>query len=57
MSSFIIWLQEIVAFDFRFNLNDRQTQHFTWELNKEKKNSCVKNLGKECVLIDREIFF
>ena len=57
MSSFIIWLQEIVAFDFRFNLNDRQTQHFTSELNKEKKNSCVKNLGKECVLIDREIFF
>ena len=36
MSSFIIWLQEIVAFDFRFNLNDRQTQHFTSELNKEK---------------------
>ena len=28
MSSFIIWLLEIVAFDFRFNL-----KHFTFELN------------------------
>ena len=28
MSSFIIWLLEIVAFDFRFNL-----KHFTFQLN------------------------
>ena len=28
MLSFIIWLLEIVAFDFRFNL-----KHFTFELN------------------------
>ena len=33
MSSFIIWLLEMVAFDFRFNLNGRLTQHFTSELN------------------------
>ena len=33
MSSFIIWLLVIVAFDFRFNLNGRLTQPFTFELN------------------------
>ena len=37
MSSFIIWLLEIVVFDFRFNLNGRLTQHFTYEFNGIKR--------------------
>ena len=37
MWSFIIWLLEIVVFDFRFYLNGRLTQHFTFEFNGIKR--------------------
>ena len=37
MSSFIIWLLVIVAFDFKFNLNGRLTQRFTSELKESRE--------------------